>query len=117
MCRYGHAAIYAQILRAEGKMMRLPGLFQQAASFAETTLLCLKRYQQDADDEGPDQPREGGDDGDAPSGSSIETSSVGSPFVHSLFHERYFLSLCAHGMRNEMTTRKYEGVRWHFEKT
>ena len=30
---YHHAAIYAQILCAEGKMMRLLGLFQQAASF------------------------------------------------------------------------------------
>jgi len=27
---YDHAAIYALILRAKGKMMRLPGLFQQA---------------------------------------------------------------------------------------
>ena len=27
---YGHDAIYAQILRAKGKMMRLLGLFQQA---------------------------------------------------------------------------------------
>src|SRR5262249_23980223 len=33
---YDYAATYAQILCAEGKMMRLLGLFQQAASDCET---------------------------------------------------------------------------------
>ena len=34
---YDHAAIYALILRAKGKMMRLPGLFQQAGRFLKHT--------------------------------------------------------------------------------
>jgi hypothetical protein len=38
---YDDAAIYALILRAKGKMMRLLGLFQQAGPFFETPLLKL----------------------------------------------------------------------------